>query len=89
MINDKSNKKNNVFVIQPLQYLPLCSSAKLFSPCENNPPPPYRPREQGEIYTRCHNIVTPCPEMEFLDIILTKDLSLLLNAIHNPFYWRI
>ncbi len=28
-------------------------------------------------------------EMKFLDIILTKDLSLLLHAIHSPFYWRI
>ncbi len=27
--------------------------------------------------------------MEFLDIILTKDSSLLLHAIHSPFYWRI
>jgi hypothetical protein len=29
-----------------------------------------------------------CTEMEFLDIILTKDWSLLLHAIHNPFNWR-
>jgi hypothetical protein len=28
-------------------------------------------------------------EMEFLDISLTKDSSLLLHAIHSPFYWRI
>ncbi len=28
-------------------------------------------------------------EMEFLDINLTKNLSLLLHAIHGPFYWRI
>ncbi len=28
-------------------------------------------------------------EMEFLDIILTKDLSFLLHSIHSPFYWRI
>ncbi len=27
--------------------------------------------------------------MEFLDIKLTKDSSLLLHAIHIPFYWRI
>jgi hypothetical protein len=27
--------------------------------------------------------------MEFLDINLAKGLSLLLHAIHNPFYWRI
>ncbi len=26
--------------------------------------------------------------MEFLDISLTKDLSLLLHAIHSPFYWH-
>jgi hypothetical protein len=26
---------------------------------------------------------------EFLDINLTKDSSLLLHAIHRPFYWRI
>jgi hypothetical protein len=30
-----------------------------------------------------------CTEMEFLDINLTKDSSLLLHAIHSPFYWRI
>jgi hypothetical protein len=29
------------------------------------------------------------PEMELLDICLTKDSSLLLHAIHSPFYWRI
>ncbi len=29
------------------------------------------------------------PETEFLDISLTKDSSLLLHAIHSPFYWRI
>ena len=28
-------------------------------------------------------------EMEFLDINSTKDSSLLLYAIHSPFYWRI
>jgi hypothetical protein len=27
--------------------------------------------------------------MEFLDINLTKDLSLLLHGIHSPFYWQI
>jgi hypothetical protein len=26
------------------------------------------------------------PEMKFMDIILTNELSLLLHAIHNPFY---
>jgi hypothetical protein len=39
-------------------------------------------------------LLVPCsymttPEMEFLDISLTKDSSLLLHAIHSPFYWRI
>jgi hypothetical protein len=29
------------------------------------------------------------PEIEFLDISLKKDSSLLLRAIHSPFYWRI
>ncbi len=29
------------------------------------------------------------PEMEFLDISVTKDSSLLLRAIHSPFYRRI
>ncbi len=29
------------------------------------------------------------PEMEFLDINLTKDLSLLLHDIHSPFLWLI
>jgi hypothetical protein len=28
-------------------------------------------------------------EMEFLDISLTKDSSLLLHVIHSPFYLRI
>jgi hypothetical protein len=36
---------------------------------------------------------SPCllmkAEMEFLDINLTKDSSLLLHSIHSPFYWRI
>ncbi len=27
--------------------------------------------------------------MKFFDTNLIKDLSLLLHAIHNPFYWRI
>jgi hypothetical protein len=27
--------------------------------------------------------------MEFLEVNLTKDSSLLLHAIHSPFYWRI
>ncbi len=39
-------------------------------------------------------LLVPCsymttPEMEFLDISLTKDTSLLLHANHSPFYWRI
>jgi hypothetical protein len=29
------------------------------------------------------------PEMEFLDTNFTKDSSLLLDAFHSPFYWRI
>ncbi len=29
------------------------------------------------------------PEMEFLDISYTKDSSLLLQASHIPYYWRI
>jgi hypothetical protein len=29
------------------------------------------------------------PEMEFLDISLMKDSSLLLHATHSPFYWWI
>ncbi len=28
------------------------------------------------------------PKMEFLDINFTKDSSILLHAIHSPFYWR-
>jgi hypothetical protein len=28
-------------------------------------------------------------EIEFLDINLAKELSLLLQTIHSPFYWRI
>ncbi len=28
-------------------------------------------------------------EMEFLDINLTKDSSVLLHAIHSPFHWQI
>jgi hypothetical protein len=31
----------------------------------------------------------PSPEMDFLDNNLTKDLSILLHAIHSPFYWQI
>ncbi len=33
-------------------------------------------------------LVYKCTEMKFLDISLTKDSSLLLQAIHNPFYWQ-
>jgi hypothetical protein len=29
------------------------------------------------------------PEMKFVDTSLTKESSLLLHAIHGPFYWRI
>ncbi len=30
-----------------------------------------------------------CTRDGILDINLTKDVSLLLHAIHSPFYWRI
>jgi hypothetical protein len=33
-------------------------------------------------------LVVQDPEVEFLDINFTKDSSLLLHAIHSPFYWR-
>ncbi len=57
--------------------------------------PPCRERRRGRAcdggerrgspwWTACRR-----PEMEFLDINLTKDSSLLLSAIHIPFYWRI
>jgi hypothetical protein len=55
-----------------------------------------------KMYTTCNNaawclvILIPerysiqiSPEMKFLDINLTKDSSLLLQAIHSSFYWRI
>jgi hypothetical protein len=29
------------------------------------------------------------PELKFHDINLTKDSSLLIHAIHSPFYWQI
>jgi hypothetical protein len=29
------------------------------------------------------------PELEFLDIDLIEDSSLLVPAVHCPFYWRI
>jgi hypothetical protein len=28
-------------------------------------------------------------KFEFLDVNLSKDSSLLLHAVHSPFYWRI
>ncbi len=34
-------------------------------------------------------IVGKNPEMEFFYINLTKDSTLLLHAIHSPFYWQI
>ncbi len=37
----------------------------------------------------CFSFYPTYPEMEFLDINLTKDSSLLLHAINSPFYWRI
>ncbi len=36
-----------------------------------------------------YNRLMDNPEMEFLDMNLTKDWSLLLHAIHSPFYWPI
>ncbi len=47
----------------------------------------FNTRNSEEIWRKhlfCHK-----PEMEFLDINLTKDSSLLLSAIYSPFYWRI
>jgi hypothetical protein len=43
------------------------------------------------IYTKIKELadVTMAAEMEFLDISLTKDSSLLLHVIRSPFYWRI
>jgi hypothetical protein len=43
-----------------------------------------QPRRTGKV--RRTGLYT---EIEFLDINLTRDSSLLLHAIHNPFYWRI
>jgi hypothetical protein len=41
---------------------------------------------EGVKTTKKQNRLAPMqPEMEFLDIILTKDSSLLLHAIHSPF----
>jgi hypothetical protein len=34
-------------------------------------------------------ITSLLPDPEFSDFNLTKDSSLLLHAIHSPFYWRI
>ncbi len=41
------------------------------------------------VHQRTSRNMAAIPEMEFLDINLTKDSSLLLHAIHSPFYWRI
>jgi hypothetical protein len=46
------------------------------------------------LYITVHSITVTIPsgeslEMEFFDINLTKDSSLLFRAIHSPFYWRI
>ncbi len=38
------------------------------------------------IATRVSSTTVIRPEMEFLDTSLTKDSSLLLHAIHSPFY---
>jgi hypothetical protein len=44
-------------------------------------------RQEGDQVQRSQSCLSP--ETEFLDINLTKDLTLLLHAIHSPFYWRI
>ncbi len=48
-------------------------------------------REQLSLCTRffqdCKSDIKP--EMEFLNINLAKDSSLLLHAVDNPFNWRI
>jgi hypothetical protein len=40
-------------------------------------------------YANAGGCIVSGPEMKFLDIILTKDSSLLLHAIDSPYYWRI
>jgi hypothetical protein len=49
--------------------------------------------KQIKIYNRAsfgrEKLCSVYPEMEFLDINLTKDTSLLRHAIHSPVYWRI
>jgi hypothetical protein len=40
-------------------------------------------------YRRADSFYYTTLEMEFLDINLIQDSSLLLHAIHSPFYWRI
>jgi hypothetical protein len=36
-----------------------------------------------------HQVHAERPEMEYLNISLTKDSSLLLHAVRSSFYWRI
>jgi hypothetical protein len=59
---------------------------------------PYHRRKQSFIRDRVIGFViyiiiseqqTPEPEMEFLDINLTKESRSLLHAIHSTFYWWI
>ncbi len=49
------------------------------------PLPPPRKEFQNDKWTQMSPSLSS-PEMEFLDISLTKDSSLLLHAIHTPFY---
>ncbi len=71
-------------------FLPWCnvnSSLNNVSPNE-----PRTVEAGGRTYTWCRPYVGMAwakPEMEFLDINLTKDSSLWLHAMHSPFYWRI
>jgi hypothetical protein len=47
-------------------------------------------RSRRAATTHAASLLRPAPtEMEFLDINVKKDSSLLLHAVHSPFYWRI
>jgi hypothetical protein len=48
----------------------------------------YIPVLYQSIYLHLPDVCLSYTEMEFLDISLTKNSSLLLRAIHNPFYWH-
>jgi len=47
------------------------------------------PRSLPGILQDCCRAFTSLPEVEFIDINLTKDLNFLLHAIHSLFYCRI